>query len=75
MCRACYAFAAIGSLESFLVKYKNQTLDLSEQNIIDCTIALDNSGCYQGYIETTFDYMKGGIMSEQDYPVIFKILF
>ena len=57
----------MASLESSLIKNKGQTLDLSEQNLVDCDV--NNYGCNGGYIDQAFNYIKGGIMSEVAYPV------
>lgn len=36
-CHSCYAFAAVGALESHHAIMTGETTDLSEQNIIDCS--------------------------------------
>ena len=65
--RSCWAFATLASLESALIRYKNRTFDLSEQNLVDCDIY--NYGCDGGYIDYAFNYIKKGIMSEASYLV------
>ena len=36
-CASCYAFSAIGALESASAQAKNKLVELSEQNIVDCS--------------------------------------
>lgn len=53
-CGACWAFAAVGMVESFLVQAGVQTLDinLSEQYDLECT---PGYGCNGGYIHLGLD--------------------
>jgi hypothetical protein len=46
-CGSCWAFAAIGQIESFVKIYYNQTLNVSEQQIISCNPY--GSGCGGGW--------------------------
>ena len=71
---SCFAMGAIASIESRLLilsssTYTAETLDLSEQQVVDCcTLA---SGCNGGTLQATYNYIKkNGIMSEKDYPYI-----
>lgn len=59
-CGACFAFAAIGAIESKLLIQYDKTnnsypIDLSEQQIIDCARVGQGSylseGCQGGYLE------------------------
>ena len=43
-CGACYAFAALADIESTYLM-RGKALDLSEQQIVDCTMAFYNWGC------------------------------
>ncbi|KAG4068596.1 hypothetical protein HA402_004937 [Bradysia odoriphaga] len=68
-CGACYAFSAIGSIEAQLFKKYNVLVELSAQEIVDCTINYGNEGCISGVMSQSFDYIiKNGIASESDYP-------
>ncbi|CDW75080.1 cysteine proteinase [Stylonychia lemnae] len=71
-CGSCYAFAALSTLESALLiqnedQYKG--IDLSEQQIIDCSFR--NGGCNGGHETIVFQYlMTQDITREIDYPYI-----
>ncbi|XP_043577534.1 procathepsin L-like [Chiloscyllium plagiosum] len=68
-CLSCYAFAAVGAVEGQLAKQKKQYVDLSTQNIIDCSDEFKNYGCDGGLPYRAFKYIKKyGIESDQSYP-------
>ena len=74
-CNCCYAFTVIATIESVVAirdgltldaYEKGSHLDLSEQQIVDCS---HNNGCNYGYIDDSYQYaIDYGIVSEQDYP-------
>ncbi len=58
-CGSCYAFSAISAVESaYLMKNKKKykSIDLSEQQMVDCTTSLGNNGCNGGWMPLIFDY-------------------
>ncbi|XP_065215929.1 procathepsin L-like [Planococcus citri] len=64
-----WAFAAIGALEGLLARNGYNLTDLSEQELIDCTVPNGNYGCTGGTVEKAFDYIKeNGICTNQSYP-------
>ncbi|RZC34145.1 Peptidase C1 and/or Inhibitor I29 domain containing protein [Asbolus verrucosus] len=67
-CGSCWAFSTIGTLECHYGIYKQQTISLSEQQLVDCV--KDNYGCGGGWMDPAFLYIKdnGGINTETDYP-------
>ncbi|XP_067871953.1 cathepsin K-like [Heterodontus francisci] len=68
-CLSCYAFAAAGALEGQLAKKWKQYVDLSVQNIIDCSDEYNNYGCNGGLPYRAFEYIRdNGIESDQSYP-------
>ncbi|XP_072949720.1 uncharacterized protein [Epargyreus clarus] len=67
-CNACWAFSAIGSIESHVMIYWNQTVSLSEQFLIDCE---ENSpGCGSQSVLKSFAQITsslGGVLYDDDY--------
>ncbi|XP_022657927.1 zingipain-2-like [Varroa destructor] len=73
-CGSCYAFSAASLLESY-IKWKNQMdLDLSEQDIIDCSYKTYaggrfNNGCRGGWPSAVLQYYNSkDIVLENTYP-------
>lgn len=75
-CGGCYAFAAVGTVESQHKIVNNELLVLSEQQAIDCSPAYHSHGCNGGNMQNVFNYyMKsgdGGVCLDSDYPFISK---
>lgn len=63
-CGSCWAFAAVGELESMVKIYGEVELDLSEQQCVSCLTP--GSGCQGYYSEACFDLFrtKGAIKEE-----------
>lgn len=72
-CSACWAFSAIGALESHvLIKY-GLNLSLSEQQLIDCNRneVTGNWGCKGGSQGSAYAHIKTmGIQSTETYPYL-----
>ncbi|KAJ8729143.1 hypothetical protein PYW08_000724 [Mythimna loreyi] len=68
MCGSCYAFSAIGNIESQNALKTHQLLRLSEQQIVDCD--QENDGCGGGLMNVAMRSLidQGGVESEADYP-------
>ena len=63
-CPSCWAFAAVGVVESYINLYYNRLIhpNLSEQELIACL----NAGCQGGYVSSALNYIKhNGIVNEQ----------
>nr|AAF21819.1 silicatein beta [Tethya aurantium] len=69
-CGASYAFSAIGSLEGALSLAQGKLTYLSEQNVIDCSVAYGNHGCQGGNMYNTYLYIlsNDGIDTSDGYP-------
>lgn len=65
-----YAFSTTQSLESFHAIKTGQLLDLSEQQLVDCSDMMGNAGCDGGLMSNAFDYLvsNNGACASADYP-------
>jgi parallel beta-helix repeat protein len=72
-CGSCWAFAAVGAVESAYLIRTGRVFDFSEQWLVSCTNA---GSCNGGWYETAFDYMLSledachalGTPTEDAYP-------
>merc|ERR1712137_409839 len=68
-CGSCWAFSAIGALEGAAKLKKGVLKQMSEQQLIDCS--LKNDGCSGGLMDDAFQYaMTAAICSEESYPYL-----
>ena len=66
-CNACYAFAAIGTLEAHHKIKHSHPINLAEQEIVDCS--KENNRCRGGLPHMAFEYIrKNNISFTKDYP-------
>ncbi|EAR95695.1 papain family cysteine protease (macronuclear) [Tetrahymena thermophila SB210] len=68
-CGSCWSFSTTGSFESALIiaNKANNTLNLSEQQLIDCSYL--NHGCNGGLMDKAFTYIKNhNLTTEAEYP-------
>ncbi|KAK2916939.1 hypothetical protein Q8A67_001313 [Cirrhinus molitorella] len=70
VCGCCWAFSSVGALEGLLMKTTGQLVNLSTQNLMDCSFSYGNKGCKGGWPHYAFKYViaNGGIDSESSYP-------
>jgi len=72
-CGSCWTFATAETVESYWAKSTGQLVDLSEQQILDCTPNPNDcggtGGCGGGTVELALDQIiKSGLSTEWTYP-------
>ena len=70
-CGSCLAFAGIGELESYFMARHKMSLDLSEQQMVDCVTALipQTLGCGGGQMDSVAYYAaQFPLVTEKYYP-------
>merc|ERR1712111_56645 len=67
-CGSCWAFSAIGSIESQNKIVNGDLLKLSEEEIVDCD--QQSNGCGGGFMTWAFEAVQklGGVELDKDYP-------
>ncbi|EMR73261.1 Peptidase C1A, papain [Thermoplasmatales archaeon SCGC AB-539-N05] len=66
-CGSCWAFGALGAIESQYKIKTGETLDLAEQHLVSCDT--NNHGCQGGYLGKTLDFVKNtGVVDEEFFP-------
>jgi len=70
-CGSCWAFSVVENVESMWIlanKSSNDTLRLSEQQVVDCDKS--DGGCNGGDTPTAYEYIikAGGLQDESSYP-------
>lgn len=64
-CGSCWAFAAVGAMESTLMINTNANEeDLSEQLVVSCDRS--NFGCNGGYMDRVYDFLSGTGTTDED---------
>lgn len=69
-CGSCWAFSAVAAIEGTYAVKAGVRLDLSEQELVDCSATHGNKGCHGGLKDRAFRYViaNGGLASQEDYP-------
>lgn len=72
-CGSCWAFSATGVLESYSLVTRKASVDLSEQQLVDCSRPQGNQGCNGGWPSNALKYViANGITTESAYPYVGK---
>ena len=69
-CSSSWAFSATSTIESAVFLKSGKLLNLSEQQLLDCSGDFRNLGCKGGWKDWSFDYLVkvGGQQLASDYP-------
>jgi C1A family cysteine protease len=71
-CGSCWAFSATGVMESWSLQ-KGASVNLSEQQLVDCSRPQGNQGCNGGWPSSALNYVKAnGITTESAYAYTAK---
>ena len=69
-CGSCWAFSSTGALEAlFAITSGQDPVELSEQELVDCSTEQGNEGCNGGLQSYAYDYvLVNQLGTEEDYP-------
>ena len=68
-CGSCWAFSTIGALEPAHAIFNGELLNLSEQQLVDCSKENENAGCNGGLMDDAFEHLKkNAAVLQADYP-------
>lgn len=72
-CGSCWAFSTVAALETEIAIKNSQDVNLSEQELVDCSGEYGNQGCNGGLMSQAFSYIKDHqIGLGADYPYTAK---
>nr|CAQ00114.1 papain-like cysteine proteinase [Hordeum vulgare subsp. vulgare] len=73
-CGCCWAFAAAATVESLNKINGGELVDLSVQELVDCSTGVFSSPCGYGWPKSALQWIKskGGLLTEAEYPYVAK---
>ena len=70
-CGGCWAFSSSGAIESAWAIQNNVLYNLSQQELIDCSVDYGNHGCGGGAMDLGFQYViDNGLCTNLSYPYV-----
>lgn len=68
-CGSCWAFSAVGAIESSYAVNKGIKVKLSEEQLVECSGKYGNGGCQGGLMDNAFEYAEEHPLCTEDaYP-------
>ena len=68
-CGSCFSFSSVEAIEGINFLTTGKLLQLSEQQVLDCSRSYGNEGCMGGEMPLVFDYVRDhGICTAESYP-------